>query len=353
MQQSTKKQARPKGVAIAHKHDTRQLATFLAQEGQLLLPTVELIEQSKAAVQDLLATVSRAALEALLIVSAEQLAGPKRQGRRDRQHEPIGWHGTQPGRVTLADRQVRVRKPRLRRRGASRGGEVEVPAYTALQNDQALGKRRLEITLAGVSTRQYERVLPEMAETVGISKSSVSREVSTASAAELKPLNERRLDEVDLLVIYIDGMVFGEHHVIGAIGVDCDGRKHVLGVTLGATENATVVTALLSSFVERGIAPARRRLFVIDGSKALRAAIRAVYGESHPVQRCRQHKLRNVRDYLPEVLQEQVQAAMQARVQTALAGRDGAVTEASGLAGHRVSRGRRQLTGGLGGNLHH
>jgi putative transposase len=128
------------------------------------------------------------------MVSAEQLAGPKRQGCRDRQHEPIGWQGTQPGRVTVADRRVQVRKPRLRRRGVRQGGEVEVPAYTALQKDQPLGKRRLDLVLAGVSTRQYERVLPEMAGTVGISRSSVSREVVTASAAELKQLHERRFE---------------------------------------------------------------------------------------------------------------------------------------------------------------
>jgi transposase-like protein len=113
-------------------------------------------------------------------------------------------------------------------------------------------------------------------------------------------------------VIYIDGVRFGPHHVIGAIGVDSDGRKHVLGLREVATENAVVVKDLLSDLVARGMAPARRRLFVVDGSKALRAAIVAVFGSQHPVQRCRNHKVENVMGYLPEPLNDQVKTVMKA-----------------------------------------
>ena len=128
----------------------------------------------------------------------------------------------------------------------------------------------------------------------------MSRQFVLASEEECRKLTERRFDDTDLLVIYIDGMVFADHCVIASVGVDVTGAKHVLGVVEGATENSTVVKALLESMVERGIRSDRKRLFVIDGAKALRAGIDAVYGESNPVQRCRIHKIRNVKGYLQQ-----------------------------------------------------
>jgi transposase-like protein len=109
---------------------------------------------------------------------------------------------------------------------------------------------------------------------------------------------EKRFAEIDLLVIYIDGMQFGEHHVISAVGVDGTGQKHVLGIQPGATENAAAVEDLLQQLVARGVDPKAKRLFVIDGAKALRAAINRVFGAQHAVQRCRNHKIRNVCDRL-------------------------------------------------------
>ena len=131
----------------------------------------------------------------------------------------------------------------------------------------------LDVVLAGVSTRNYGRVIPEMAETVGVSRSAVSRELVEVSEEELRRLLDRRFDDADLIVMYIDGLRFGEHHLIVAVGVDAEGHKHVLGLADGATENAAVVRGLLEDLVERGVKPGRRRLFVIDGSKALRKAI--------------------------------------------------------------------------------
>ena len=171
---------------------------------------------------------------------------------------------------------------------------------------------RLEILLNGVSTRRYERVIPQMADTVGVSRSTVSREAAEASEAALKQLLERRFDEVDLLVIYIDGMHFGEQCVLAAVGVDVQGRKHVLALREGATENAEAAKDLLEHLVSQGVNPERRRLFVIDGSKALRAAINAVFGAETPVQRCRNHKLRNVLGRLPRQQQAQTASLMRA-----------------------------------------
>ena len=150
--------------------------------------------------------------------------------------------------------------------------EVEVPAYTALQADQRLADRMLELVLNGVSTRRYEKVLPAMADQVGISKSEVSRETIESGTRVLQELAERDLSELDVLVVYLDGIVFGDYHVLAAVG-DATGRKHVLGLREGPPENATVTTGLLQELVERGLRVDRRRLFVIDGAKALRSAI--------------------------------------------------------------------------------
>ena len=169
----------------------------------------------------------------------------------------------------------------------------------------------LEILLAGVSTRRYGPVIGEMADTVGVSKSAVSREAIEASERVLAELMERRLDAWDLLVVYLDGIQFGAYHVLAAVGVDTDGTKHVLGVREGASENAEVTRALLEDLVDRGLDPAPRRLFVIDGSKALRKAIDQVFGPQ-PVQRWRNHKLRNITGHLPKDQHAQVKSAFRA-----------------------------------------
>lgn len=285
--------------------DTHKLARFFSSQGQALLPLVDLIEQSRLAVDELIDVAGRATIEAVLQLSAEQVAGPPTPGKRRGQ---LLWHGRQAGRVCLKERKLGVQKPRLRNKG---GGEVAIPAYEAMQDSQ-LGERMLDVLMRGLSTRQYAEVLPEMAASCGVSKSNVSREAAEAGAAALQELLERRFDDVDLLVIYIDGMVFAEYHMISAVGVDPQGRKHVLGIQAGATENAAAVQDLLQQLVTRGVKPEAQRLFIIDGAKALRTAIHKVFGSQHPVQRCRNHKIRNVVERLSEDQKDQVQAAMRA-----------------------------------------
>lgn len=287
----------------------RKLADFLVRNGQALLPMMELIEQSRMAIDDLIDVVGRASIEAVLELSARQVAGVPQQGKA--RPGDIVWHGAQPGRVCLKERKLRVSKPRLRKKGRGANKEVAVPAYEAMREDTASGQRMLEILLNGVSTRRYERVIPEMADSVGVSRSAVSREAVEASQASLKALLERRFDEVDLLVIYIDGMHFGEQCLLAAVGVDSQGHKHVLALREGASENAEAAKDLLQQLVAQGVDPQRRRLFVIDGSKALRTAINAVFGD-HPVQRCRNHKLRNVLGRLPREQQAQAGSLMRA-----------------------------------------
>jgi putative transposase len=203
--------------------NARRLAEFFSRNGQALLPMVDLIEQSRLAVDELIDVAGRATIEAVLQLSAEQVAGPRTPGQR---RTGPRWHGRQAGRVCLQERKLGVTKPRLRKKG---GGEVPIPAYAAMQENGMSG-RMLDVLMRGISTRQYAEVLPEMASTCGVSKSNVSREAAEAGEAALQELLERRFDEIDLLVIYIDGMVFVEHHVISAVGVDRAGHKHVLGI---------------------------------------------------------------------------------------------------------------------------
>jgi transposase-like protein len=292
------------------KVNDKELASFLVKNGQALLPMVDLIEQCQLACDELIDVTGRATIQAVLQLSAMEAAGgPPQQGKR-RSSDAV-FYGRQPGQVFLQDRKLEVNRPRLRIKGP-RSREVEVPAYAAMQNRGAMGARMLEILMRGVSTRNYKEVIPAMAETAGVSKSAVSRRVVEASEAEVEALLSRRFDDLKLLVIYIDGLIFGDYTMIGAVGVDLEGNKHVLGIREGATENSTVITELLEDIVSRGVDPKRKMLFVIDGSKALRAAINAVFGSDQPVQRCRAHKLRNVLDYLPKDQRAQVKSVLRA-----------------------------------------
>ena len=295
-----------RGKANEHK-----LAEFLSRNGQLLLPMVDLIEQCRAACDELIDVTGRAAIRAVLQLSAEQAAGgPPQQGKR--RCGDIVFHGQQAGMVMLSDRKLQVQRPRLRKKGPGMSQEVEIPAYAAMHNQPRMSARMLDILMRGVSTRQYKAVIPQMADTVGVSKSSVSRQIIEASEAEVEALLNRRFDDVKLLILYIDGMAFGDHVMIGAVGVDAEGNKHVLAIREGATENATVARELMQDLVARGVNPEQKRLFVIDGSPALRTAINAVFGSHHPVQRCRTHKLRNVLDHLPKDQHNQVKSVLRA-----------------------------------------
>ncbi|MGH3883969.1 MAG: transposase [Pseudonocardiaceae bacterium] len=228
------KKGQAKRPAVIGAGDRKALTEFLAKGGQWLLPLVDLLERSACAIDDVIDVVGRATIEAVLQLSAEQLAGPKVQGQTTLRD--VYWYGSQQGEVALSDRKLKVRKPRLRRRGVGAGGEVEIPAYAHLRED-GLGEHVVRLMMKGVSTRHYEPVLREMADTAGVSKSQVSREWIEASSAKLEELQERRFEDLDILVVYVDGMQFGGHHMLAAVGVDRTGVKHVLGVAPGSSEN--------------------------------------------------------------------------------------------------------------------
>jgi transposase-like protein len=179
-----------------------------------------------------------------------------------------------------------------------------------MRSNPSLGKRVNKALLNGVSTRRYDDVVVDVAEACGVSKSSVSREFIESSSRQLEELSQRRFDELEILIVSIDGVQFGDHRVVGAIGVDSKGYKHVLGVAAGATENLVVVRGLLEKLVAAGLTPEQRRLFIIDGSKALRSAIDSVFGLHNPLQRCRHHKIENVLGYVSKDLKPQIKSAM-------------------------------------------
>jgi hypothetical protein len=163
---------------------------------------LELLENAQASIDGLMNEAARGLIEQLLVLSAQELAGAKLRGRAE---GDVLWHGTQRGQVTLAERKLRITHPRLRSKATSQ--EVAVPAYERLTGDARMATRVRDILVSGVSTRKYEQVLPEVAGTVGVSKSSVSRRMVEASAEQLRALNERSLKELKLLAIYIDGIV--------------------------------------------------------------------------------------------------------------------------------------------------
>jgi len=296
-------------VELGSKGIEKMVASFCQANGQMLLPLVDLITQARLAVDEVIERAGRGLIETILTLSAEQVAGPKTPGKSSGE---VRWHGRQAGRVRLADRQLGVQRPRLRCKGR---GEVAVPAYAALRQGEQTGAEMFAALLKGLSTRNYEGVIGEMAGSVGVSRSQVSREAAEAGARQLEELLNRRWEAVEILVIYVDGMQFGDQHVISAVGVDIQGRKHVLGIQLGATENAAAVKDLLRHLRQQGLRTEQRYLFVIDGAKALRAGIEEVFGSNQLVQRCRTHKLRNVVERLPKddpMLLNQVRSLLRA-----------------------------------------
>jgi len=286
---------------------------FCRANGQILLPILNLIENASQVVETVIHEIGHQTLEQILILSAEQVAGPRTPGKA---RGDLRYHGSQFGRVQLADRKLKVQRPRLRHKTE---GEVKIPAYERLRQDRGLGQHLLGALLRGISTREYQEVLPQMAETVGVSRSAISRKAIDASVEQLKELQERRWENVEILVIYIDGQSFAEHHIISAVGVDREGKKHILGIELGATENAASVKRLLTHLRDQGLPTDRKYLFVIDGAKALRAGIEEVFGGEQPVQRCRNHKIRNVLAELPKEQHGQTRNLMRAawKVKTA------------------------------------
>ena len=258
------------------------------------LPLVEVWEELQPQVEQLTGLAGLQIIRAVIEDEVTRRVGPRYQPAGD--GGCLRW-GQQPGYVVFAGQKVPVNRPRVRTR---EGQEVELETYTRLKHDGRRQRAVREGIVAGLTSRNYPRAVQSVLDGYGIQKSSVSREFVQASAAQLKKLCEKNLTELDLVAILVDGIHFGKQVLVVALGIDSGGKKHVLGLWQGATENTAVVKDLLEDLVTRGLSTERRYLFVIDGAKALRAAIERVFGERAEVQRCQLHKRRNVAEYLPK-----------------------------------------------------
>jgi putative transposase len=261
---------------------------------QVPLPMAEVWEELQAEVEQLTGQAGLRIIGAILEDEVTRRVGPPH--RPDSASGAVRW-GRQPGYVVFGGQKVAIPRPRVRQR---EGEEVPLESYQRLQHDGRRQRRVREGILAGLTTRNYRRAVESVLEGYGIEKSSVSREFVVASAAQLRELCERDLRELELVALLIDGKEVGGQTLVVALGIAITGKKHVLGLWQGATENTTVAKALLEDLVARGLKPNRRYLFVIDGAKALRAAIEKVFGERAEVQRCQFHKRENVKDHLPK-----------------------------------------------------
>lgn len=260
----------------------------------------ELVGAAKDGLLALSVGVGLGVLTELMEEEVDEVVGPK--GRHDSDRTAVR-HGHDAGEVTLGGRRVAVERPRART--ADGESEVALSTYAHFADRDPLTRVVLEQLLAGVSTRRFERTREPVGEQVeaearSTSKSAVSREFVARTRENLNALMGRRLDDVRLAVMMIDGIDLKGRTNVVALGITTEGVKIPLGLWEGSTENATVATALLSDLVERGLDPEQGILFVIDGSKALRKAIRTVFGSQAPVQRCVRHKERNLLEHLAE-----------------------------------------------------
>ena len=262
---------------------------------QLLLPMVQGLLETKA---NLLAWVHERGLEALAELfrsEAEQLAGPKGKHRADRTHHH--W-GMTRGELGFGGRLIAVERPRVRGRA---GGEAKLPSVEAFERQDPLSARVVEQILLGVSTRSYGRSLeaaPPGVSSRGTSKSAASRRLVRATREKLAGELERRLESEEIVVLMLDGVTIAEQTLVVALGISREGNKLPLGLWQGSTENAALCTSLLQDLLARGLRVDGGLLFVIDGGKGLRKAIREVLGDLAAVQRCQVHKIRNVIDHL-------------------------------------------------------
>jgi putative transposase len=280
---------------------------------QALLPIAALAFTLRRGLREFVVQSGMKALGDLLEQERTDLCGPRYKHEPERAPSRAGFA---TGELAMGGRRVQVRRPRAR----TDERELELPTWKQFSSEDPLNARALEEMVIGVSTRKYRRALEELPPEVkerGTSKSAVSRRFVAATQKELATWLGRDLGNIDLAAVMIDGLAFGDERVVLiALGIDRVGKKHVLGIHEGATENAAACGALLDDIVARGVATKRSKLFVVDGSKALVKAIRDRFGERALIQRCQVHKKRNVRDHLPEYMRSTVSATMSQAYQT-------------------------------------
>jgi putative transposase len=270
----------------------------MAAEGnpavQMVLPMAEMVGWLRKGVGELVRQAGLQLMSLLMDEEVRELAGERSRPQPERTANR--W-GKERGYCVVMGQKVPIERPRVR---TTEDKEVRLGSYEMFHRGEPLSETVWEKLMLGLSTRRYGQAVREFTEAYGLEKSAVSEHFIEASRVKLKDLMERRLNKLQLCALLIDATPFEGQQMIVALGIGQDGRKTILGIRQGATENATVVGELLGDLMNRGLAFSTPRLYVLDGGKALHAAVKKYAGESAPIQRCQVHKRRNVLDHLTD-----------------------------------------------------
>jgi putative transposase len=286
-----------KPYQIEAQRAVRQLEEMAADENpavQMVLPMAEMVGWLRQGVGALIRQAGLRVMELLMEEEVRERVGERSQPQPDRTANR--W-GKERGFCVVMGQKVPIERPRVR---TTDDQEVRLGSYEMFHRGEPLTETVWEKLMLGLSTRTYGRAVREFAEAYGLEKSAISEHFIEASREKLKAMMERRLDKLRLCALLIDATPFAGQQMVAALGISQDGRKTILGIRQGATENATVVGELLGDLINRGLDLSEPRLYVLDGGKALHAAVKKYAGESAPIQRCQVHKRRNVLDHLTD-----------------------------------------------------
>jgi transposase-like protein len=261
---------------------------------QMMLPMAEMVGWLRKGVGELIRQAGLQLMDLLMQEEVRELVGERSQPQAERTAHR--W-GSERGYCVVMGQKVPVERPRVR---STDDKEVRLGSYEMFHRGEPLTETVWEKLMLGLSTRKYGQAVREFTEAYGLEKSAVSEHFIEASRTKLKDMMERRLDKTRFCALLIDATPFEGQQMVAALGIAQDGRKMILGLRQGATENATVVGELLGDLANRGLDFSAPRLYVLDGGKALTAAVKKYAGESAVIQRCQVHKRRNVLDHLPE-----------------------------------------------------
>lgn len=267
---------------------------------QMMLPMAEMVGWLKKGVGELIRQAGLQLMDLLMEEEVREVVGERSQ--RVAERTAMRW-GSERGYCVVMGQKVPIQRPRVR---TTDDREVRLGSYEMFHRGEPLTETVWEKLMLGLSTRKYGQAVREFTEAYGLEKSAVSEHFIEASRAKLQELMERRLDKTKLCALMIDATPFEGQQMVAALGIAQDGRKMILGIRQGATENATVVGELLSDLMNRGLDFTEPRLYVLDGGKALTAAVKKHAGDSAAIQRCQVHKRRNVLDHLTEEQQPAV-----------------------------------------------
>lgn len=261
---------------------------------QMVLPLAEMVGWLHKGVGELIRQAGVKLMSLLMEAEVQQRVGERSQRQADRTANR--W-GSERGYCIVMGQKVPIERPRVR---TIDNQEVKLGSYEMFHRGEPLTETVWEKLMLGLSTRRYGQAVREFAEAYGLEKSAISEHFIESSRAKLKEMMERRLDKMKLCALLIDATPFAGQQMVVALGISPDGKKTILGIRQGATENATVVGELLGDLMNRGLDFSEPRLYVLDGGKALHTAVKKYAGESAPIQRCQVHKRRNVLDHLTD-----------------------------------------------------